>query len=69
MWIPTKIYEALPAIYFTFGTALIAGSLYIGLDHAPVLVYFILGSMCIGTGIVVGQIRRRLRSGQDRSRT
>lgn len=69
MWIATKFDEALPAIYFTVGAALIAGSLYIGLDSEAVLAYFILGSMCIGCSTVISDLRHRTLSVEDRSRT
>ena len=69
MRIATKIDKALPGIYFMAGAALIAGSLYIGLDSEAVLAYFILGSMCIGCSTVISDLRHRTLSGQDRSRT
>ncbi len=69
MWIANKIDEALPAIYFTAGAALIAGSLYIGLDSESMLAYFILGAMCIGCSTVISDLRHKALSGQDRSRT
>lgn len=69
MRIATKFDEALPAIYFTVGAALIAGSLYIGLDSEAVLAYFILGSMCVGCSTVISDLRQRTLSGQDRSPT
>ena len=62
MWIPEKLYEALPAIYFAIGAALIGGSIYVGVDRGPELGYLVLGSMCIGA-------RHRVRRGQDRRRT
>ena len=69
MWIPEKLYEALPAIYFAIGAMLIGGSIYVGVDRGLVLGYLILGSMCIGAGVVVRETRYRARSGQDRART
>ena len=68
MWIPEKLYEALPAIYFAIGAALIGGSIYVGVDSGPMLGYLVLGSMCISAGIVVRDRRRRTRLGQDRVR-
>ena len=69
MWIPEKLYEALPAIYFAIGAALIGGSIYVGVDRGPELGYLVLGSMCIGAGVVVRDTRHRARLGQDRPRT
>jgi hypothetical protein len=69
MWIPEKLYEALPAIYFAIGAALIGGSIYVGVDRGPVLGYMILGSMCVGAGVVVRETRQRARSGQHQART
>jgi len=68
MWIPKKLYEALPAIYFAIGAALIGGSIYIGIDRGPMLGYLVLGSMCISAGIVVRDKRRRARLGQGQVR-
>ena len=65
MWIPEKLYEALPAIYFAIGALLIGGSIYVGLDHDPSLGYLILGSMSIGAGIVVRNVRLRARAGSN----
>ena len=67
MWIPEKLYEALPAIYFAIGTLLIGGSIYVGLDHGPVPGYLILGSMSVGAGIVVRNVRHRARSGKSQT--
>lgn len=69
MWIPTKIYEALPAIYFAIGVALIGGTAYIGIYHPPMLGYLVLGLVCISAAIVVANIRHSARSGRDRSQT
>ena len=69
MWIPEKLYEALPAIYFAIGAALIGGSIYIGVDRGPELGYLVLGSMCLSAGVVVRDTRHRARLGQDRPRT
>ena len=65
MWITEKLYEALPAIYFAIGAALIGGSIYVGFDHGPVPGYLILGAMSIGAGIVVRNVRYRARSGKN----
>jgi hypothetical protein len=69
MWIPTKIYEALPAIYFAVGASLIGGALYLGVSHGPGIGYLILGSLCIGAGVVVSSFRHSARNGRHRSRS
>lgn len=69
MWIPTKIYEALPAIYFAIGVALICGTAYIGINRGPMLGYLVLGFVCISAAILVAHIRHNARSGQEQSRT
>lgn len=69
MWIPTKIYEALPAIYFAVGVAFIGGALYLGVSHGPGIGYLIVGSLCIGAGVVVSSFRQRARNDRDQSRT
>ena len=69
MWIPTKIYEALPAIYFVIGVAMICGTAYIGINRGPMLGYLVLGFVCISASILVARIRHSVRSGQDGSRT
>lgn len=69
MWIPTKLYEALPAIYFAIGVAFISGALYVGVNDTPMIVYLILGSLCIGAGTAVADRRSKARSERDRSRT
>lgn len=69
MWIPTKLYEALPAMYFAIGLALIGGTAYIGINNGPMLGYLVLGFVCISAAILVAGLRHSARSGSDRSRT
>ena len=68
MWIPTKLYEALPAIYVTVGVALIIGTLYVGFDRGFMMGYLAVGLVCIAAGIAVRSIRNDVRSGRDDSR-
>ena len=62
MWIPTRLYEALPALYVATGVAIMLGALYIGLDYVLMQGYLILGSGCVMAGIMVRTMRSRARS-------
>ncbi len=57
MWIPTKLYEALPAIYLTTGLTMILCALYIGMDAGLMVGYVVLGSGCVFAGILVHAMR------------
>jgi len=63
MWIPTKIYEGLPALYLTVGALFILGAMYIGVTHGLMPGYAILGLSCMIAGALVSGIRRNARSG------
>lgn len=68
MWLPTRLYEALPTIYVIIGLTFLAGSLYIGLDHPLAPMYFMLGAGSILSGLYVSQRRlweRRQRQQSD----
>lgn len=69
MWIPEKLYEALPAIYFAIGVAMICGTVYIGINRGSMLGYLVLGVVCISAAILVANVRHAARSGQNRSLT
>lgn len=62
LFLPRKIYEALPAAYIAAGTLFIVGASYIGIDHRPVVGYLAVGLSCILAGVTVSSIRRRERS-------
>ena len=62
MFLPKKIYEALPVAYIAVGTSFILGAVYIGIDHRPMVGYLAVGLLCIFAGAVVNGIRRRERS-------
>lgn len=68
MWIPNKLYEALPAIYLTIGVSLILGALYIGISHGLMLGYLMLGAGCMMAAILVKSVRSTARAETDRSR-
>lgn len=61
MWIPTKTYEALPALYLTVGALIVLGTIYIGVSHGLMPGYMLLGVLCITAGIAVANIRRNAR--------
>lgn len=65
MFLPTKIYEALPAIYMAIGALLILGAAYIG--NGPMLSYFAVGLSCVFAGVLVTSIRHKARSRPDGS--
>jgi hypothetical protein len=62
MYLPKKIYEALPATYVTIGTSLILGALYVGIAHSLMIGYLAVGLSCITAGLMVSGIRRRERA-------
>lgn len=62
IFLPTKIYEALPAAYISIGTLFIAGAAYIGIGHGLVAGYLGVGVSCILAGVTVNGVRRKKRS-------
>lgn len=62
MYLPTKIYEALPTAYMSVGTLFILGATYIGIGHGPAIAYLAVGLSCILAGVTVAGIRRKERS-------
>lgn len=67
MWIPTRLYEALPTIYVTIGVSIILCAFYIGIGNGLMLGYLTLGSGCIMAGILVKTIRGNARLEEDQS--
>ena len=57
MWIPTPLYEALPFLYVSVGSLLIAGVAYIGFDVRSASFYFSLGVACVLFGLFIYYIR------------
>lgn len=66
IFLPARIYEALPAAYVSVGMMFIIGAVYIGIGHAPMIGYLAVGLSCILAGVTVNNIRRRERS-RDKS--
>ena len=62
MFLPKKLYEALPAAYISVGTLFILGAVYIGIDYRPMVGYLAVGLSCILAGVTVIGIRRNERS-------
>ena len=57
MWLPTPLYEALPFLYVSVGSLLIAGVAYIGFDVTSAAFYFSLGVACVLFGLLLYYIR------------
>ena len=57
MWLPTPLYEALPFLYVSVGSLLIAGVAYIGFDVRSASFYFSLGVACVLFGLLLYYIR------------
>ncbi len=61
MWLPHRLYEAVPKIFFAVGGSILAGALYIGFASrsAPFYVFVALG--CIAYGASIMWLRYRYR--------
>lgn len=66
IYLPDKLYEALPAAYVSIGGLFVLGSAYIGIGHWTSVGYLAMGLTCIFAGVKVHRIRRRERSKQER---
>ncbi len=62
VFLPGKIYEALPAAYISVGMLFILGAVYIGIGYGPMVGYLAVGLSCILAGATVNSVRRRERS-------
>ena len=62
MYLPSRIYEALPAAYISVGTLLVLGAAYIGIGDGLMVGYMAVGMSCIFAGLTVSSIRHRERS-------
>ena len=65
MWLPAPLYEALPFLYVSVGSLLIAGVAYIGFDVRSALFYFALGVSCTFFGLCLYYIRHSHRTRKD----
>ena len=62
IFLPEKVYEALPAGYISVGSLFIVGAAYIGIGQASMVGYLAVGLSCIFAGVTVNSIRRSKRS-------
>ena len=69
MWLPTPLYEALPFLYVSVGSLLIAGVAYIGFDVTSAAFYFSLGVACVLFGLLLYYIRYVHRYGRKPEKT
>jgi len=65
MWLPTRLYESLPALYLAIGALFLLGASYIGLGHGLMSAYVALGSTCLIAGTYVTYLRRKARSSAE----
>lgn len=64
IYLPKKIYEALPAAYVSIGGLFILGAAYIGFSHWTTVGYLAMGLTSVIGGMNVYRIRRKVRSSQ-----
>lgn len=57
MWLPDKIYKALPWIYVAIGLAFFAGVYYLDQRDFRSGFYFAIGMVCITCGLIVHYLR------------
>jgi len=69
LWLPGRVYEALPWAYLVIGFAFIGGVAYLGDGDFFSGFYFALGLVSIVSGFVVLFIRSQLRARSDRTHT
>ena len=62
IYLPPKLYEALPATYISAGTLFILGASYIGIGNLPMVGYLTVGVSCVLAGLTLSIIRRKERS-------
>ncbi len=61
MWIPYRLYEALPKIYISVGGLVLAGALYVGFDSRSLFIYLFVAFGCIAYGASIMWLRYRYR--------
>ena len=67
MWLPTRLYEALPALYVSTGLSIMVCAAYIGVGSGLMLGYLASGSGCVMGGIYVRWMRDSARSERTES--
>ena len=60
IYLPTRIYEALPSAYVSVGILFVLGAVYLGVDHG--IGYLAVGLTSILGGVRIHSIRQRARS-------
>lgn len=61
MWLPHRLYEAVPTICLTIGGLIVAGALYIGFGSRSAPLYLFVALACIGYGAAIMWLRHRYR--------
>lgn len=62
IFLPERVYEALPTAYISFGSLFVLGAFYIGIGHTAAIGYLAVGLSCVAGGMRVHGIRQRERS-------
>ena len=62
VFLPTQVYEALPAAYVFAGSLLVLGAAYVGVGYPPMIGYLAAGLSCIAAGFAIAGVRRTKRA-------
>lgn len=68
MWLPTTIYESLPALYFAVGLLFLSGVAYTGVHNTWGAVYLALGVFSVLSGIAIHVLRKKARDARTTPR-
>lgn len=66
MWLPTSVYESLPATYIAVGVLFLAGVAYTGIHSTWGAIYLALGVFSILSGVLIGTLRKKARAERRR---
>ena len=61
MWLPYRLYEAVPVICLSIGGLFVAGALYIGFGSRSAPLYLFVALCCTGYGAAIMWLRHRYR--------
>jgi hypothetical protein len=61
MWLPHRLYEAVPTICLAIGGMFVVGALYIGFETRSALLYLLASLSCIAYGASIMWLRHRYR--------
>ena len=67
MWLPSSVYESLPAIYVAIGALFLAGVAYTGIHNTWGAVYLALGIFSVLSGAAIRSIRKKARESRANS--